>query len=164
MTVTGVSVVGGGGCAQSGSNWTCPLGSVANGATKQLSVSYGTSAASSLGTAQQATVKVSSDEFNPGSGTGETLYKVWGNNQQNESRTNGAFWVGYTGTGGSTPVGSNVNQGSSLAAAWPPSQTSPTGAYLSYGGPALGDSVYLASSSTAAPMIQRIIGNMGAAA
>lgn len=164
VTVTGVSVVGGGGCAQSGSNWTCPLGSVANGATKQLSVSYGTSAASSLGTAQQATVKVSSDEFNPGSGTGETLYKVWGNNQQNESRTNGAFWVGYTGTGGSTPVGSNVNQGSSLAAAWPSSQASPTGAYLSYGGPALGDSVYLASSSTAAPMIQRIIGNMGAAA
>ncbi|WAU77738.1 prealbumin-like fold domain-containing protein [Acinetobacter sp. TR3] len=164
VTVTGVSVVGGGVCAQSGSNWTCPLGSVANGAIKQLSVSYSTTAASSLGTAQQATVKVSSDEFNPGSGTGETLYKVWGSNQQNESRTNGAFWVGYTGTGGSTPVGSNVNQGSSLAAAWPPSQASPTGAYLSYGGPALGDSVYLASSSTAAPMIQRIIGNMGAAA
>lgn len=164
VTVTGVSVVGGGGCAQSGSNWTCPLGSVANGAIKQLSVSYSTTAASSLGTAQQATVKVSSDEFNPGSGAGETLYKVWGSNQQDESTTNGAFWVGYEGTGGSTPVGSNVNQGSSLAAAWPPSQTSPTGAYLSYGGPALGDSVYLASSSTAAPMIQRIIGNMGAAA
>lgn len=164
VTVTGVSVVGGGGCAQSGSNWTCPLGSVANGAIKQLSVSYSTTAASSLGTAQQATVKVSSDEFNPGSGAGETLYKVWGSNQENESTTNGAFWVGYEGTGGSTPVGSNVNQGSSLAAAWPPSQTSPTGAYLSYGGPALGDSVYLASSSTAAPMIQRIIGNMGAAA
>ncbi|MDH1377387.1 hypothetical protein N5I80_12720 [Acinetobacter junii] len=164
VTVTGVSVVGGGVCAQSGSNWTCPLGSVANGAIKQLSVSYSTTAASSLGTAQQATVKVSSDEFNPGSGAGETLYKVWGSNQQNESTTNGAFWVGYEGTGGSTPVGSNVNQGSPLAAAWPSSQASPTGAYLSYGGPALGDSVYLASSSTAAPMIQRIIGNMGAAA
>ncbi len=164
VTVTGVSVVGGGGCAQSGSNWTCPLGSVANGAIKQLSVSYSTTAASSLGTAQQATVKVSSDEFNPGSGAGETLYKVWGSNQQDESTTNGAFWVGYEGTGGSTPVGSNVNQGSSLAAAWPSSQVSPTGAYLSYGGPALGDSVYLASSSTSAPMIQRIIGNMGAAA
>lgn len=164
VTVTGVSVVGGGGCAQSGSNWTCPLGSVANGAIKQLSVSYSTTAASSLGTAQQATVKVSSDEFNPGSGAGETLYKVWGSNQQNESTTNGAFWVGYEGTGGSTPVGSFVNQGSLLEAAWLSSQVSPTGAYLSYGGPALGDSIYLASSSTAAPMIQRIIGNMGAAA
>lgn len=137
---------------------------MANGAIKQLSVSYSTTADSSLGTAQQATVKVSSDEFNPGSGAGETLYKVWGSNERDELRTNGAFWVGYTGTGGSTPVGSNVNQGSPLAAAWPSSQASPTGAYLSYGGPALGDSVYLASSSTAAPMIQRIIGNMGAAA
>lgn len=164
VSVSSVSVVGGSACTLSGSNWNCNLGNMANGATKQLSVTYSTASNSALGTAQQATVKVSSDEFNPGSGVGETLYKVWGTNEQNEYRPNGAFWVGYTGTGGSTPVGSNVNQGSLLAAAWPPSQTSPTGAYLSYGGPALGDSVYLASSSTAAPMIQRIIGNMGAAA
>lgn len=164
VSVSSVSVVGGSACTLSGSNWNCNLGNMPNGATKQLSVTYSTASNSALGTAQQATVKVSSDEFNPGSGAGETLYKVWGSNQENESTTNGAFWVGYEGTGGSTPVGSNVNQGSSLAAAWPPSQTSPTGAYLSYGGPALGDSVYLASSSTAAPMIQRIIGNMGAAA
>ncbi|MDG9788553.1 prealbumin-like fold domain-containing protein [Acinetobacter johnsonii] len=164
VSVSSVSVVGGSACTLSGSNWNCNLGNMPNGATKQLSVTYSTASNSALGTAQQATVKVSSDEFNPGSGAGETLYKVWGNNKEDESTTNGAFWVGYTGTGGSTPVGSNVNQGSSLAAAWPPSQTSPTGAYLSYGGSALGDSVYLASSSTAAPMIQRIIGNMGAAA
>ena len=164
VSVSSVSVVGGSACTLSGSNWNCNLGNMPNGATKQLSVTYSTASNSVLGTAQQATVKVSSDEFNPGSGAGETLYKVWGSNQENESTTNGAFWVGYTGTGGSTPVGAYVNQGSSLAAAWPPSQTSPTGAYLSYGGPALGDSVYLASSSTAAPMIQRIIGNMGAAA
>ncbi|MFW1925832.1 beta strand repeat-containing protein [Acinetobacter ursingii] len=164
VSVSSVSVVGGSACTLSGSNWNCNLGNMPNGATKQLSVTYSTASNSALGTAQQVTVKVSSDEFNPGSGAGETLYKVWGSNQENESTTNGAFWVGYEGTGGSTPVGSNVNQGSSLAAAWPPSQTSPTGAYLSYGGPALGDSVYLASSSTAAPMIQRIIGNMGAAA
>ena len=164
VSVSSVSVVGGSACTLSGSNWNCNLGNMPNGATKQLSVTYSTASNSALGTAQQATVKVSSDEFNPGSGAGETLYKVWGSNERDELRTNGAFWVGYTGTGGNTPVGSNVNQGSSLAAAWPPSQTSPTGAYLSYGGPALGDSVYLASSSTAAPMIQRIIGNMGAAA
>jgi hypothetical protein len=109
VTVTGVSVVGGA-CTQSGSNWTCPLGSVANGATKQLSVSYSTTAASSLGTAQQATVKVSSDEFNPGSGVGETLYKVWGSNQQNEYRPNGAFWVGYEGTGGTAKVGAFADE------------------------------------------------------
>lgn len=164
VSVSSVSVVGGSACTLSGSNWNCNLGNMPNGATKQLSVTYSTASNSALGTAQQATVKVSSDEFNPGSGAGETLYKVWGSNQENESTTNGAFWVGYEGTGGSTPVGSNVIQGSSLAAAWPSSQVSPTGAYLSYGGPALGDSIYLASSSTAAPMIQRIIGNMGAAA
>ncbi|RLL39206.1 DUF11 domain-containing protein [Acinetobacter cumulans] len=164
VSVSSVSVVGGSACTLSGSNWNCNLGNMPNGATKQLSVTYSTASNSALGTAQQATVKVSSDEFNPGSGAGETLYKVWGNNKEDESITNGAFWVGYTGTGGNTPVGSNVDQGSSLEAAWPVSQSSPTGAYLSYGGPALGDSVYLASSSTAAPMIQRIIGNMGTAA
>lgn len=163
VSVSSVSVIGGSACVQSGNNWNCNLGNMANGATKQLSVTYST-ANSALGTAQQATVKVSSEEFNPGSGAGETLYKVWGSNLQNESRTNGAFWVGYTGTGGTTPVGDYVNQRTALDSAWPVSQSSPTGAYLSYGGPALGDSVYLASSSTAAPMIQRIIGNMGAAA
>ena len=88
VSVSSVSVVGGGVCSLSGNNWTCPLGSVANGTTKQLSVSYSTTVASSLGTAQQATVKVSSDEFNPGSGVGETLYKVWGTNAQNEYRAN----------------------------------------------------------------------------
>lgn len=164
VTVSSVSVVGGSACTLSGSNWNCNLGNMPNGATKQLSVTYSTASNSALGTAQQATVKVSSDEFNPGSGAGETLYKVWGNIKEDESITNGAFWVGYTGTGGNTPVGDYVDQTSSLAAAWPTTQTSPTGAYLSYGGPALGDSVYLASSSTAAPMIQRIIGNMGTAA
>lgn len=164
VSVSSVSVVGGSACTLSGSNWNCNLGNMPNGATKQLSVTYSTASNSALGTAQQATVKVSSDEFNPGSGAGETLYKVWGNIKEDESITNGAFWVGYTGTGGNTPVGDYVDQTSSLAAAWPTTQTSPTGAYLSYGGPALGDSVYLASSSTAAPMIQRIIGNMGTAA
>ena len=161
VSVSSVSVIGGSACVQSGNNWNCDLGNMANGATKQLSVTYSTASNSALGTAQQATVKVSSDEFNPGSGAGETLYKVWGNNLQNESRTNGAFWVGYEGAGGTTPVGAYVNQGTPLALAWPVSQSSPTGAYLSYGGPAFGDSVYLASSSTAIPMIQRIISNMG---
>lgn len=161
VSVSSVSVVGGSACTLSGSNWNCNLGNMPNGATKQLSVTYSTASNSVLGTAQQATVKVSSDEFNPGSGAGETLYKVWGSNQENESTTNGAFWVGYEGTGGTTPVGAYVNQGTPLDSAWPVSQSSPTGAYLSYGGPALGDSVYLASSSTAIPMIQRIISNMG---
>ncbi|WP_151716197.1 DUF11 domain-containing protein [Acinetobacter sp. TUM15071] len=160
VTVTGVSVVGGAACTQSGSNWTCPLGSVANGATKQLSVSYSTTTASSLGTAQQATVKVSSDEFNPGSGVGETLYKVWGTNQQNEYRRNGAFWVGYEGTGGTAKVGAYADESSSIVSAWPANQASPTGGYLISGNNGTSDSTYGASSTNASAMIQRIITNM----
>lgn len=160
VTVTGVSVVGGAVCTQSGSNWTCPLGSVANGTTKQLSVSYSTTAASSLGTAQQATVKVSSDEFNPGSGVGETLYKVWGSNQQNEYRPNGAFWVGYTGASGTSTTSTYANDTTSLLSAWPATQSSPTGAYFLSGGPTVRDSIYAASSSTASAMIQQVINGM----
>lgn len=160
VSVIGVSVVGGAACAQSGSNWTCPLGSVANGAIKQLSVSYSTTAASTLGTAQQATVKVSSDEFNPGSGVGETLYKVWGTNQQNEYRPNGAFWVGYEGAGGTAKVGAFTDESSSIVSAWPANQASPTGGYLVSGNNGTSDSTYGASSTTASAMIQRIITSM----
>ncbi|MDM1019325.1 hypothetical protein QSV37_03210 [Acinetobacter sp. VNK23] len=160
ITVSSVSVVGGSVCTLSGSNWNCNLGNMANGATKQLSVTYITASNSALGTAQQATVKVSSDEFNPGSGVGETLYKVWGTNQQNEYRPNGAFWVGYEGPQGATPTGSNHNEGSSLTAAWPANQASPTGGYLVSGANGTNDSIYAASSTTALPTIQRIISNM----
>ncbi|MEG0404686.1 MAG: hypothetical protein RR563_00470, partial [Acinetobacter sp.] len=160
VSVSSVSVVGGGVCSPSGNNWTCPLGNVANGATKQLSVSYSTTAASSLGTAQQATVKVSSDEFNPGSGVGETLYKVWGANAQNEYRANGAFWVGYEGTGGTAKVGTYADENSSILSPWPVNQASPTGGYLVSGNNATNDSTYAASSTNASAMIQRIISTM----
>lgn len=160
VTVSSVSVVGGSACTLSGSNWNCNLGNMANGATKQLSVTYSTSSNSTLGTAQQATVKVSSDEFNPGSGVGETLYKVWGSNQQNEYRPNGAFWVGYEGTGGTAKVGAFADESSSIVSAWPANQASPTGGYLVSGNNGTRDSTYGASSTTASAMIQRIITNM----
>ena len=161
VTVSGVSVVGGLACTLSGNNWNCDLGSMVNGATKQLSVTYSTASNSALGTAQQATVKVYSDEFNPGSGVGETLYKVWGTNAQNEYRSNGAFWVGYEGTGGSAKVGNYTDDSTSILGAWPATQSSPTGAYLISGGSSRQDSVYDASSTSASAMIQRIIANMG---
>lgn len=162
VTVSSVSVVGSSSstCVQSGNNWNCDLGDMTNGATKQLSVSYSTTAASSLGTAQQATVKVSSDEFNPGSGVGETLYKVWGSNQQNEYRPNGAFWVGYEGTGGTAKVGDFADEDTPILSAWPLNQASPTGAYFLSGGPTVRDSIYAASSSTASAMIQQVINGM----
>lgn len=160
ITVSSVSVVGGSACTLSGSNWNCNLGNMANGAIKQLSVSYSTTTASSLGTAQQATVKAYSDEFNPGSGVGETLYKVWGTNQQNEYRPNGAFWVGYEGTGGTAKVGDFADQDTPILSAWPLNQASPTGGYLVSGNNGTSDSTYGASSTTASAMIQRIITNM----
>lgn len=157
VTVTSVSVVGGAACVLSGSNWTCPIGSLANGATAQLLVTYSTTSASSLGTAQQATVKVGSNEFNPGSGVGETLYKVWGTNAQNEYRRNGAFWVGYEGTGGTAKVGTYADENSSILGPWPINQASPTGGYLVSGNNGTSDSTYAASSTTSSATIQRII-------
>lgn len=160
VTVTSVSVLNGATCTQSGNNWSCSLGSIANGATKQLSVIYSTTTSSSLGIAQQAVVKVVSDEFNPGSGAGETLYKVWGTNQQNEISKNGAFWVGYEGAGGTAKVGSYTDEGTSITSAWPVSQSSPTGGYLVSSGSGINDSEYAASTTTAQAMIQRVITNM----
>lgn len=160
VTVTAVSVVGGGACTFSAGEWSCPVGGVANGANFQLNVTYSTTSASALGTAQQATIKVRSNEFNPGSGVGETLYKVWGTNQQNEIRPNGAFWVGYTGTGGAAQVGANSDETSPLLNAWPATQTSPTGAYLTQAAIGIPNSVYGASSTNASPTIQRIVTNM----
>ncbi|WP_312328989.1 SdrD B-like domain-containing protein [Acinetobacter sp.] len=163
VTVSSVSVVGSSSstCVQSGNNWNCDLGgTLANGATKQLLVTYATMSNAALGTAQQATVKAYSDEFNPGSGAGETLYKVWGTNQQNEYRPNGAFWVGYTGTGGTAKVGAFADEDTSILSAWPSNQASPTGGYLVSGNNGTSDSIYAASSTTASAMIQRIITNM----
>lgn len=161
VTVSSVSVVGGSACVPSGNNWNCNLGSsMANGATQQLLVVYATASTSALGTAQQATVKAYSDEFNPGSGVGETLYKVWGTNGQNEYRPNGAFWVGYEGTGGTAKVGAFADENSSIVSAWPANQASPTGAYFLSGGPTVRDSIYAASSSTASAMIQQVINGM----
>ncbi|WP_372375234.1 SdrD B-like domain-containing protein [Acinetobacter ursingii] len=161
VNVSSVSVIGGSACLQSGNNWNCDLGSsMANGATKQLLVTYATMSNAVLGTAQQATVKAYSDEFNPGSGVGETLYKVWGTNEQNEYRPNGAFWVGYEGTGGTAKVGAFADENSSIVSAWPVNQASPTGGYLVSGNNGTSDSTYGASSTTASAMIQRIITNM----
>lgn len=161
VNVSSVSVIGGSACLQSGNNWNCDLGSsMANGATKQLLVTYATMSNAVLGTAQQATVKAYSDEFNPGSGVGETLYKVWGSNQQNEYRPNGAFWVGYTGASGTSTTSTYANDTTSLLSAWPATQSSPTGAYFLSGGPTVRDSIYAASSSTASAMIQQVINGM----
>lgn len=154
VTVTSVKVVGGASCTLSAGEWSCPVGSVSNGANFQLQVSYDTTSSATLGTAIQADIRVGSNEFNPGSGVGESLYNVWGSTnpngstQFNEIRPNGAFALAY-GT-------SNANENTNLSAAWLPSQGNPTGAYLTQAVIGGNNSVF-GSVSTYGPMINRIL-------
>lgn len=160
VTVTSVKVVGGASCTLSAGEWSCPVGSVSNGANFQLQVSYDTTSSATLGTAIQADIRVSSNEFNPGSGVGETLYKVWGSNQTEEIRPNGAFWAGYLGPQGSVPSSGYNDETTAIINAWPVSQLSPTGSYLVAAVPGANNNIYAASSTNANPMINRIITNM----
>lgn len=160
VTVTSVKVAGGANCSFSSGAWSCPVGSVANGGSFQLEVGYDTTASATLGTAIQADIKVASNEFNPGSGVGETLYKVWGSNTTNETRPNGAFWAGFKGSQGSTPASGYDDETTPIINAWPIGQTSPTGSYLVTAVPGINNNIYAASSTTANPMINRIITNM----
>lgn len=164
VTVTSVNVVGGSACTLASGQWTCDVGGVANNVNFQLNVSYSTTSTTSLGTAQQVSIKVNSNEFNPGSGAGETLYKVWGSNEKNEIRPNGAFWVGNVGSG-AIPAGSyydepSVEDPNNILGAWPAAQSSPTGTYLTQSVSGPNNNVYGTSSSTASPMIQQLITTM----
>ncbi|WP_158522019.1 SdrD B-like domain-containing protein [Moraxella osloensis] len=164
VTVTSVNVVGGSACTLASGQWTCNVGGVANNLNFQLNVSYSTTSTTSLGTAQQVSIKVNSNEFNPGSGAGETLYKVWGSNEKNEIRPNGAFWVGNLGSG-AIPAGSyydepSVEDPNNILGAWPAAQSSPTGTYLTQSVSGANNNVYGTSSSTASPMIQQLITTM----
>ena len=164
VTVTSVNVVGGSACTLASGQWTCNVGGVANNLNFQLNVSYSTTSTTSLGTAQQVSIKVNSNEFNPGSGAGETLYKVWGSNEENEIRPNGAFWVGNLGSG-AIPAGSyydepSVEDPNNILGAWPAAQSSPTGTYLTQSVSGANNNVYGTSSSTASPMIQQLITTM----
>ncbi len=160
VTVTSVKVANGANCTLIGGEWSCSVGNVANGVTFQLEVSYDTTVSANLGTAIQADIRVNSNEFNPGSGVGETLYKVWGSNQQNETRPNGAFWAGFKGPEGSTPTSGYDDETTPIVNAWPIGQASPTGSYLVTAVPGINNNIYAASSITASPMINRIISNM----
>lgn len=154
VTVTSVKVAGGANCSLSSGEWSCPVGSVANGGSFQLEVGYDTTSSAALGTAIQADIRVGSNEFNPGSGVGESLYNVWGSvnpngsSQFNEIRPNGAFALGY----GTANASENVN----LSTAWLPTQTNPTGAYLTQGVIGGNNSVF-GPSGTYNPMISRVI-------
>lgn len=167
VTVTSVKVAGGSACSLSAGSWSCPVGSVANNGSFQLEVSYDTTSSATLGTAIQADIRVNSNEFNPGSGVGESVYHIWGaENQQTIPSTNGAFMVGYNGTGGNVTGSGNGNfgpfsyEGTSIESAWPANQNSPTGGYLDYGISGANSSYYLAYTNSAPPMIDRLINSL----
>lgn len=157
VTVTSVKIAGGANCSFTAGEWSCPVGSVANGGSFQLEVGYDTTTSSTLGTAIQADIRVNSNEFNPGSGVGEILYRVWGstnpngNSQLNEIRPNGAFALGY-GT-------ANANENVNLSTAWTTTQINPTGAYLTQALIGSNNSVF-GPVGTYEPMISRIITNL----
>lgn len=157
VTVTSVKIAGGANCSFTAGAWSCPVGSVANGGSFQLEVGYDTTTSSTLGTAIQADIRVNSNEFNPGSGVGEILYRVWGstnpngNSQLNEIRPNGAFALGY-GT-------ANANENVNLSTAWQTNQNNPTGAYLTQALIGSNNSVF-GPVGTYEPMISRIITNL----
>lgn len=148
--------------------WKCPLGTLSNGSSANFLVNYSTTTASTLGSNQiEGTVRAGSDEFNPGSGLSESVYRIWGaEGRQTTPSKYGAFMVGYNGTGGNVTGTGNGDfgpysyEGSSITAAWPPTQGSPSGAYLNNGIAGRNSSNYLASSNNESATIQRLLGSV----
>lgn len=168
VSISTVTLPGGSTCPVSGTSpsrvWTCPLGTLANGSSASFLVNYGTTTAASLGNNQiEGVVRAGSDEFNPGSGVGESVYRIWGaEGQQTTPSKYGAFMVGYTGMGGlvdgsgNGKFGTYSYEGTSIVGAWPTSQASPTGGYLNFGIAGTNSSNYMASSSINPATIQRL--------
>lgn len=132
-TTTGIAVNSvtaslGGACTQSGNIYTCPsVTSVALNGQINLTVNMTVARTVAVGTSAGSTVKVNSAEFNPGSGTGESLFNIWGKKDVSAAAGD-AFWFAYDGTytnSGAKVEGSN----SRVADAWPVTQANPPGAY-----------------------------------
>ena len=85
-------------CTFSSPDYTCSVGGVANNASFDITVTYNVATTATASTSvKQTEIRVKSNEFNPGSGAGETIHKVWGAlNQENPATEFGAFWAGRT--------------------------------------------------------------------
>lgn len=121
-------------CTLNAGLYTCPpVASVALNGTLTLTVNVTVDASVAEGTSAGSTVKVDSAEFNPGSGTGESLFNIWGARGVSGAAGD-AYWYGFDGnyndTGIKTETGSaNYTGGSKIAAEWPVTQASPPGKY-----------------------------------
>lgn len=172
VTITSVTLSDANGTAcnvtqTSPKTWKCPLGYLANGSSAKFLVNYSTTTTANLGDLQvKGMVRAGSDELNPGSGMGESAYRIWGSEtQQTTPSKYGAFMVGFNGTAASTLVNGSGNgnfgpysyEGSSIIAAWPTTQAFPNGGYLDYGVAGKNNSYYLSSALPNPPTVQRLV-------
>ncbi|SDY55096.1 beta strand repeat-containing protein [Acinetobacter kyonggiensis] len=157
-----------GSCSGSGAGpYTCSIGSVVNAGTFILSITYNVSLAASVGTAQQIAVSVNSDQYNPGSGSGEILHNAWGAiGAETTASQYGAFWVGRTSTTAtcntkSSPclLGSASEEGDALLSAWPKDQVNPTGQYLNSAVTGNNNDTYFTSDTTN-PTVSQVVPNI----
>lgn len=134
ITVNSVTASPGGTCTLAGGVYTCPpVPSVALSGTVTLTVNLTVASSVAVGTSAGSTVKVDSAEFNPGSGTGESLFNIWGTRDVSAAAGD-AFWFAYDGNYNNTgakvePLGSDTTTDPSVAAAWSATQANPPGAY-----------------------------------
>ncbi len=128
ITVNSVSASPGGSCALTSGKWVCPsVASVALNGTMTLTVNMTVAPEVPAGTTAGSTTTVNSNEFNPGSGMGESLYNIWGA-AGTSAAAGDAFWFAFDGKYDNT--GNKVEGANNdITVAWPPAQTNPPGAY-----------------------------------
>lgn len=148
ITVNSVTSAAGA-CTVTGSSWVCPaITSMALNATTTITVNMSVASSVPAGTTAGSNTAVNSNEFNPGNGTGESLFNIWGA-YGTSAKAGDAFWFGFDGYyetfdrrfqyyEGSNipylPMRSNTTpgpaeEGGSIAALWPTSQANPPGGY-----------------------------------
>ncbi|MEG2265407.1 MAG: hypothetical protein RSC68_13860 [Acinetobacter sp.] len=167
--VTIASVTPSAGTCSGAGPYTCTLGSVTNGSTFTLSITYNVSLAASAGTAQQITIGVNSDQYNPGSGAKEMLHNVWGAIGAEASASQyGAFWVGRTSSTANCnfkdspcSLGAYSDEDDSLLLAWPKDQANPTGQYLSAASSGNNNDSYFTTGDTG-PTVSRVVSDITA--
>ena len=128
ITVNSVYASPGGSCTLTSGKWVCPsVASVAVNGTVTLTVNISVAASVAAGTTAGSTTSVNSNEFNPGSGTGESLFNIWGATGTSAA-IGDAFWFAFDGKYDTT---GNKVEGTSneISSSWPPAQANPPGPY-----------------------------------
>ncbi len=153
-------------CTFSSPDYTCSVGGVANNASFDITVTYNVATTATASTSvKQTEIRVKSNEFNPGSGAGETIHKVWGAlNQENPATEFGAFWAGRTSNsatcnGRGTTCGTFAGENTDVLGAWPKDSENPVGEYLQSSVNNTGNDNYKVSG-TKNPTYNRIVADM----